>query len=371
MNSDKIGIFIRKLRNEKGMTQDELAEKCYISRQAVSKWERKITIPDSATLIILSEIFGVSINEILAGEKLTNSNKEKISNISLSIYDDRNKKNHQLKFIIRLLIIILLIFLLYYFFTSYRIINVYTISASSKRIEITNGIFVNTKSKLYFNVGNITLLSDCKISNLYLYYLNDLNEKIEIVSSDSSDINFIDFKGYDEYLDSKKIKYIINNLFLKIKYQDDYSEEIKLNLKEDYIDAILVKKDKPIKTNELNTKDIDNKEFDVYINKILNKYNKEEDTYQFSETIDDKRFVIFFHAATNVLNIVVFNSNNNILEEWNFEYTKNKLFYKNYLDNYNILYENDDIKCINGDCKYEINNKEEFYKIIDYSLGNY
>ena len=92
MNYNKIGNFILELRKEKNMTQDELAEKVFVSRQAVSKWERCITIPDSSTLVVLSELFDVSINEILSGERINDSNKDTINNISLSIYDDRNKK---------------------------------------------------------------------------------------------------------------------------------------------------------------------------------------------------------------------------------------------------------------------------------------
>ena len=70
MDQQKIGKFICSLRKEKNLSQTQLADMIPISRQAVSKWERGITIPDSSVLIKLSEIFAVSINEILAGEKI-------------------------------------------------------------------------------------------------------------------------------------------------------------------------------------------------------------------------------------------------------------------------------------------------------------
>lgn len=70
MDQQKIGKFICNLRKEKNLSQNQLADMTPISRQAVSKWERGITIPDSSVLIKLSEIFTVSINEILAGEKI-------------------------------------------------------------------------------------------------------------------------------------------------------------------------------------------------------------------------------------------------------------------------------------------------------------
>ena len=56
---------IYKLRTEKGLSQDELAGKVYVTRQAVSRWENGETVPNTETLKLLSELFGVSINTLL------------------------------------------------------------------------------------------------------------------------------------------------------------------------------------------------------------------------------------------------------------------------------------------------------------------
>jgi len=56
---------IRELRTDRGMTQDELAEKVFVTRQAVSRWENGETIPNTETLKLLSELFDVSINTLL------------------------------------------------------------------------------------------------------------------------------------------------------------------------------------------------------------------------------------------------------------------------------------------------------------------
>ena len=74
MNQEKIGNFIKSLRESHNMTQEELASLIPISRQAISKWERGLGIPDSSTLICLSKIFDVSINEILSGEHISSEN---------------------------------------------------------------------------------------------------------------------------------------------------------------------------------------------------------------------------------------------------------------------------------------------------------
>lgn len=70
MNQNRIGKFIANQRKLKNLTQEQLAEKLGITKNAVSKWERGICLMDMSLLKPLSEILDVSINEILAGEKI-------------------------------------------------------------------------------------------------------------------------------------------------------------------------------------------------------------------------------------------------------------------------------------------------------------
>ena len=57
--------IILELRTKNGMSQDELAEKVYVTRQAVSRWENGDTTPNTETLKLLSKLFDVSINTLL------------------------------------------------------------------------------------------------------------------------------------------------------------------------------------------------------------------------------------------------------------------------------------------------------------------
>lgn len=57
------------LRTKKGLTQDELAEKIYVTRQAVSRWENGETVPNTETLKLLSKFFDVSINTLLGSPR--------------------------------------------------------------------------------------------------------------------------------------------------------------------------------------------------------------------------------------------------------------------------------------------------------------
>ena len=60
---------IFELRTKNGLSQDELAEKVFVTRQAVSRWENGETVPSTETLKLLSELFGVSINTLLGAPR--------------------------------------------------------------------------------------------------------------------------------------------------------------------------------------------------------------------------------------------------------------------------------------------------------------
>ena len=61
--------IILKLRTKKGMSQEELAEKVFVTRQAVSRWETGETVPNTDTLKLLSKLFCVSINTLLGSPR--------------------------------------------------------------------------------------------------------------------------------------------------------------------------------------------------------------------------------------------------------------------------------------------------------------
>lgn len=65
MTNKTMGEVISTLRKEKGMTQKELADKLNITDKAVSKWERDVSFPDTATIPKLAEILEVSVEELM------------------------------------------------------------------------------------------------------------------------------------------------------------------------------------------------------------------------------------------------------------------------------------------------------------------
>lgn len=69
MDKEKFGAFVAQLRKDRGMTQKELADKLFVSNKAVSKWETGVSIPDVGLLIPLAEALGVTVTELLSGER--------------------------------------------------------------------------------------------------------------------------------------------------------------------------------------------------------------------------------------------------------------------------------------------------------------
>ena len=77
MDQIKIGIFLKELRKEKKLTQEQLAEKLNVSGRTVSRWETGSNMPDIGMLVEMADFFDVSIPEIVSGErKSENMNKE-------------------------------------------------------------------------------------------------------------------------------------------------------------------------------------------------------------------------------------------------------------------------------------------------------
>ena len=84
MSNKSIGEMISSLRKEKGMTQNDLAEKMNVTDKAVSKWERNLSCPDINSIPKLAEILGTSVEDLLNAQVKKQTNKiDDIVNISL------------------------------------------------------------------------------------------------------------------------------------------------------------------------------------------------------------------------------------------------------------------------------------------------
>ena len=77
---------LKSLRKQASMSQEQLAEKLGVSRQAVTKWETDTGIPDLENIKSISSLFDISIDELLSNEKASQKNSEPVSYTHLDVY---------------------------------------------------------------------------------------------------------------------------------------------------------------------------------------------------------------------------------------------------------------------------------------------
>ena len=94
MDQIKIGKFIAECRKKASLTQMQLAERLSITDRAVSKWETGRAMPDTSIMLELCEILGISVNELLNGEKISmENNDQKNEQLLLEMAKELERKN--------------------------------------------------------------------------------------------------------------------------------------------------------------------------------------------------------------------------------------------------------------------------------------
>ena len=76
MDQKKIGLFLKELRKEKGITQEAFAEMLNISGRTVSRWETGNNLPDISLLVSIADFYEVDVREIIEGERKSEMNEE-------------------------------------------------------------------------------------------------------------------------------------------------------------------------------------------------------------------------------------------------------------------------------------------------------
>lgn len=286
---NKTGKFILSLRQEKGLSQYQLAEMIPISRQAVSKWERGENIPDSYTLLKLSEMFNVTINELLLGERQLDNSVESLEKTTLTILDQSNKKSKKIK---RMLIIfttiitvLLLAFLSYYFISSYNSVEVYTVGGDNNKTFMKSGIFITTKEKYYLKLGELHSNTNKTIKNIQFYYKKNGKEILIQEDKDIDNIVLKEYYGYSEKINYKDIKELLKKSYLKITYEDNTKEILELKFNKNFINDNLFllkskKYNKVIKDAEIIDKEVEDKKDDKEEKKETKEEDKKEEIRQ-------------------------------------------------------------------------------------------
>lgn len=95
---DQIGIgnFLKELRKEKGLTQEQLAERLNVSGRTVSRWENGNNMPDISILIELADLYDVDIREIIDGERKSENMNEEMKDTLVKVAEYTNAEKEKL-----------------------------------------------------------------------------------------------------------------------------------------------------------------------------------------------------------------------------------------------------------------------------------
>lgn len=231
MDQKKFGEFVKKLREEKNLNQEQLGNEVHVHRTTVNKWEKGNALPLNDTLVLLSNFFDVSIDELLAGERFNNKNKkDKNKDVVLDLLNHQRNLNKYLKIIFIILIIVCFVFLSYYFFKNYNTISVYGIRGEGEKYNIKDGVLIISKNRSYLKLGTVidkktneNLIADV---NLYVKKKNGKQVSVYKSTSDMLITDYNDFKNL--YLDDT-LKDEYDNFYVKVIYKK-HEEIININL---------------------------------------------------------------------------------------------------------------------------------------------
>lgn len=249
MDNSKVGKFIAERRKELGYNQKDLAEKLNVTDKAVSKWETGRSSPDVSMLIPLAKILGVSVTEILNGEKIS---KEKMPTASNEIIVKTMKKSKSKK----LLALILALVLLTSIFVSYPIYQYINSIATNDDFSIKNtfcdvldveNIYQYPCSKFAVK-GEYTayLYHDNEKAYMVFFKQNELfNSRMNFVGGTSVDISKIGLYSTSWYGENIHIFFGANTTSKKYGFTYNDVEHIVSIHDNDFID-IFINKDNVI-----------------------------------------------------------------------------------------------------------------------------
>ena len=286
MNQEKIGKFIQEVRKEKKLTQEDLATKLGITKNAVSKWERGISMMDMSLLIPVCDILEVSITELLNGERIDNESlKEQTEKAIKNTIDFTDKKMRFSKIKSSVITIIILIVLvgLSYFGYKFYLINKYTFDKPNNVEKVLKGINNNSEIKIIkrtLNKDEYLMLDNFKIRNDFEdYVMDNKNSNFEpsIYRNESSAITF----------SSNEVNYQMIDAFSseEVTFYGDGARELEKNFSKADRKFFLLK-------NDINN-DVD---FLLYVG---NNYYKENNIFM------DKRTMMENYAFNSFCSIVV------------------------------------------------------------------
>ena len=217
MDLNKISNFIKAKRKELGITQDELAEKLFVTEKAISRWETGRGTPDISLLLPLSKELNIDVSELLNGEENKKNKNDVEQLIEYNEITKANKYNFQFKLTIFFYILSILSFLFYLRFeydpnieVNY-FIRLLIIAVASIFVIIGNKIYSNNYVEKIEDKKKVSKLSHVIV---FIYYVILLFNMVVFARYNSIDsYNLVPFKSIIDIFKNGTTYSIIINIF--------------------------------------------------------------------------------------------------------------------------------------------------------------
>lgn len=367
MNMNKMAKFLKKLREDRGLTQEQLGEIINVSRSLISKWENGNKMPAVECLQALSKFYDITIDEIIFGERKTKENALEIDSLSATIITDSHRKfDLACKAFSGVILILLFIIFGAYFILNYNAYKLYSVGAKGENFDVKNTLMFITKNESYIQFGNITDSDgDDTTYDGYKFYALDGDKKIVLSNREDGDI-VRNIDDTDNYLNFSNLEKYIDDLYVDI-YYDDKIETLKLNVN------LEMSNNKIFNFNNRNASSINktktknnNKNLPTFISENFT-YDEDKNVYKYETNINNEKVMVEYD---NILKkVTILKDEISIVYDNDLKYitvfdTTSEPFKKM------MIFDTKSNNCIYGDCQKHYNFIDDFNSNYKHMIEN-
>lgn len=359
MEENNFSTFIKELRMEKGLSQEELAKALYVHRTTVNKWENDNVIPLNDKLLLIADYFDISVDELLNGKRSDiNTASSTRNNTIIELIKSKTRSQKLLIYSVLGTLIIILCFLAYYFISNYNSIKLYRVYGENENIRTRDGLLFFSKDKVYFKPGNFYDVNDniVSVDLIRLYYFDANGDEVILLTGASKNLIIEKEKSRETFVDRiyRNKKFYMDACYkntcqkMELSYFNDFKNDNLINnktksgsltsLNDDYIEG----KSQLVNSLILNGfKLSDNNSYFLEENNITYNYLQRMDVVQMTYDDGENKLVmkIYLNSKSVLIDMTCSNSDKDIyISDYSNKKDKNYKLFKKYYDKFLAKY---------------------------------
>lgn len=356
MEENNFSTFIKELRMEKGLSQEELAKALYVHRTTVNKWENDNVIPLNDKLLLIADYFDISVDELLNGKRSDINNASLTrNNTIIELIKSKTRSQKLLIYSVLVTLILILCFLAYYFISNYNSVKVYILYGENENIRTRDGLLFFSKDKVYFRPGNFYDDNDniMDVDLIRLYYFDANGDEVILLTGSDKELYVEIEKSKEAFIDRiyKNEKFYMDACYKNI------CQKMELNLFNDFSNDNLINDE--VKDESVRKLNMKVKSKEELINGLIENgftYNEKDMSYvkveddvvysylTFADVIyinsvkKESNFLLKIYLNTNTIivneNINLDNMKNIYISDYTNQNDNNYKTFKKYYDNF-------------------------------------